>query len=73
MPKTKIQATSVLNVIKSHLREPLSPFLRKSSYARHLLRQPPLERDSTPLEGFPAAAAPIYFSLIKRVFRCPYK
>ena len=43
--------------------------MRKNSYARHLLRQPPLECESTPSEGFLAAAAPICFSLIKRVFR----
>ncbi|MBO5343013.1 MAG: hypothetical protein J6A57_01000 [Ruminococcus sp.] len=35
--------------------------LRKNSYARHLLRQPPLECESTPSEGFLAAAAPICF------------
>ena len=33
----------------------------KSTYARHLLRQPPLECESTPSEGFLAAAAPICF------------
>ena len=43
--------------------------MRKNSYARHLLRQPPLECESTPSEAFLAAVIPICFSLIKRVFR----
>ena len=43
--------------------------MRKSSYARHLLRQPPLECDSTPSKGFLAAVRLSAFSLIKRVFR----
>ena len=32
-----------------------------ASYARHLLRQPPLECDSTPSEGFLAVVIPICF------------
>ena len=43
--------------------------MRKNSYARHLLCQPPSECVSTPSKGFLAAVVPICFSLIKRVFR----
>jgi hypothetical protein len=38
-----------------------NPLLRKNSYARHLLRQLPLECVSTPAEGFLVAAIPIRF------------
>ena len=43
--------------------------MRKNSYVRHLLRQPPSECGSTPLEGFLAAAAPICFFFNQTGFR----